>query len=224
MPRILRCSTNISVWPLPCYPPTSEKSCSRGSLVKAAAISPFISLSPCLICSPSIWNKDRQQHSHTKMHTYFSADSDHCLPFRYSLRWRALRWDVTWCCALCWWFSVSNLHLVEPMSWWWIEPMWSWCWWSCPVFLCPCVCGHLQTCYCHLGLALTSHIDCFRNVQLSPFPFDFCTTKISIIQGLWKLSQNCTLFVRCANVIQVLMQVRYGQLPNEHRLHFQSFD
>lgn len=105
------------------------------------------------------------------MHTYFSADSDHCLPFRYSLHWRALRWDVTWCCAPCWWFYVSNLHVVAPMSWWWIEPMlWSWCWWSCPVFLCPCVCGHLQKCYCHLSLALTSHIDCFRNVQLSPFP------------------------------------------------------
>lgn len=39
------------------------------SIVKVAAVCPFISLSSCLICSPSIWNKDRQ-HTATQKSTH----------------------------------------------------------------------------------------------------------------------------------------------------------
>lgn len=61
--------------------------------------------------------EQRQTTQPHKKHTYCSADSDHCLPFRYSLRWRALRWDVTWCCALCWWLSVSSWTNVVLVNW-----------------------------------------------------------------------------------------------------------
>lgn len=111
----------------------------------------------------------RQQHTQN-MRTYFSSDSDHCLPFRHSLRWRALRWDVTpgFAPSVGDSLSVTQTQLSQCLSGDLI--------WCCgrgasgvELFICLCVCAHLQTCHRHISLALT-HVDCFTNVQFSPFP------------------------------------------------------
>lgn len=117
---------------------------------------------------------------------HYSVDFDHCLPFWHSLRWRALRWDVTRCCAPCWW--SCQYFTLDQMCGWTELVLWLWWWWRYSVFLCLSVCGHLQKRYCHFNLALTPHIDHFRNVPSCPFPV--CFTRRWIIQGSWKFTAN----------------------------------
>lgn len=83
--HILCSSTNICRTPV--HTPTRKVFHSEGCCRHPS--SPFTVASNLLTLN----NKDGQQHSHPKC-THTTLLTDHCLPFWYSLHWRASRWDA----------------------------------------------------------------------------------------------------------------------------------
>lgn len=119
--------------PLPCFPTTFENNCPQ--LIAKVCCLPLIHFVLTVLYRLKFRMRHGRNSTAIKMH--YSVDFDHCLPFWHSLRWRALRWDVTWCCAPCWWFC--QYFTLEQMCRWMELVLWLWWWWTYPIFLCLCV-------------------------------------------------------------------------------------
>lgn len=147
------------------------------SLLKVAAFLPFIVSWPFSINSPFEWNTEvtAQPLKCTILLTLIIVfhSGTACVGRRWGEMWHGVASSVA--------DSVSILPLNKCTDE--LNPCCGCGGGVNPFFVCDC--GHLQKCYCHVRLALISHIDHFRNVHLCPFPV--CFTSRSIIQGSWNL-------------------------------------
>lgn len=118
MPRILCCSTTILYDPCPIInlllrkvlPEVTRKGCC------CLPLPTFISLSPCLICSPSIWNIDRQTHTKKNAHILLCwLWSLSPVPVQPALEGVEVRCNLVLSpllVTLCQWFELSWTNVV----------------------------------------------------------------------------------------------------------------